>query len=135
MTRSALFDAATDELHAYLSSRLHTSSRSAMVVRRLLPDSNEITVDLSAHRTAEIDRFVLSCLADAPNTITASAGTLQLIMEDAEGVVVVDESLTAGVGDDSKCGVSDAGEPGEWTVTIVAMEFDGKATVSFNSVD
>lgn len=76
MLRSALFDEATDDLHAYLSSRLHTSSRSPMVVRRLLPDSNEITVDLSAHRTTNIDRFVLSCLADAPGTITASAGTL-----------------------------------------------------------
>ena len=76
MLQSALFDAATDELHAYLSSRLHTSSRSAMVVRRLLPDSNEITVDLSEHRTAEIDRFVLACRADAPGTIIVTAGTL-----------------------------------------------------------
>ena len=76
MLQSTRFDAATDELHTYLSSRLHTSSKSAMVVRRLLPDSNEITVDLSAHRTAEIDRFVLSCLPEAPGTITATAGTL-----------------------------------------------------------
>ena len=76
MLQEALFDAATDELHAYLSSRLHISSRPAMVVRRLRPDSNEIAVDLSAHRTPEIDRFVLSCLADAPGMITASAGTL-----------------------------------------------------------
>lgn len=75
-TQAALFDVATDELHAYLSSRLHTTSRSAMVVRRLLPNSNQITVDLSARPTADIDRFVLSCLPEAPDTITATAGTL-----------------------------------------------------------
>ena len=88
-----LFDLATEELHAYLSSWLHISDGLEMVVRRLRQDSNQIIVDLVApRRTAEIDRFVLAFLpyeegnSDAdgvnlrqrkmPITITARAGTL-----------------------------------------------------------
>jgi len=87
-----LFDAATEELHAYLAEQLHTSNPT-MVVRHLRQGSNDITIDLLAHhRTAEIDRFVLAYCCNAegnrahdgvnlrerssPRTITAIAGTL-----------------------------------------------------------
>lgn len=67
--------------------------------------------------------------------LTAASGTIDLVMEDADEVVVLDASLTAGVGDDSTCGLSDVGAAGTWTVTIVATDFDGDATISFNAFD
>ena len=75
-----LFDAATDELHAQLSAWAHAARPPRFVVRRLLPESNTITVDISKPRpaTTNADRFVVAYREDrAPATIiTATAGTL-----------------------------------------------------------
>lgn len=73
-----LFDAATDELHAQLSEWAHAARPSRFVVRRLLPESNTITVDIAKPRPADVDRFVVAYRADRPpvTTITAKAGTL-----------------------------------------------------------
>lgn len=87
-----LFDAATDELHAQLSSWAHGARPQRFIVRRLLPESNTITMDLVGARPAGIDRFVVAfgpredgnCETDGvnlrhrrlPTAITATAGTL-----------------------------------------------------------
>jgi len=87
-----LFDAATDDLHAQLSSWAHGARPQRFIVRRLLPESNTITMDLVGARPADIDRFVVAfrphedgnCDADGvnllqrrlPTAITATAGTL-----------------------------------------------------------
>lgn len=75
-----LFDAATDELHAQLSAWAHAARPSRFVVRRLLPESNTITVDIAKPRPAATtaDRFVVAVRADRiPATvITATVGTL-----------------------------------------------------------
>ena len=73
-----LFDAATDELHAKLSAWAHAARPSRFVVRRLLPESNTITVDIAKPRPANADRFVVAVREDRiPATvITATVGTL-----------------------------------------------------------
>ena len=77
-----LFAAATDELHDHLSAWAHHTQPSQFIVRRLLPGSNRITVDIVGSRpTSDIDRFVLAYRpheegGHSPVTITASAGTL-----------------------------------------------------------
>lgn len=61
-----LFDAATDELHAQLSAWAHAARPPRFVVRRLLPESNTITVDISKPRpaTTNADRFVVAYRED-----------------------------------------------------------------------
>jgi len=74
-----LFDAATDELHAQLSEWAHAARPARFVVRRLLPESNTITVDIAKPRpTTNADRFVVAVREDRiPATvITATVGTL-----------------------------------------------------------
>jgi len=75
---SPLFDAATDELHAQLSEWAHAARPSRFVVRRLLPESNTITVDIAKPWPANADRFVVAVREDRiPATvITATVGTL-----------------------------------------------------------
>ena len=71
-------DAATDELHAQLSAWAHAAQPPRFVVRRLLPESNTITVDIAKPRPANADRFVVAVREDRiPATvITATVGTL-----------------------------------------------------------
>ena len=73
------FDHVTDELHARLSEWAHhgTEAQSRIVVRRLLPGSNTITIDIATPRPANTDRFVVAYREDAlPTTIVATVGTL-----------------------------------------------------------
>ncbi len=73
------FDCVTDELHAQLSEWAHhgAEAQRRIVVRRLLPGSNTITIDISSPRPANVDRFVVAYRRDRlPATITATAGTL-----------------------------------------------------------
>ena len=71
-------DAATDELHAQLSAWAHAAQPPRFVVRRLLPESNTITVDISKPRPSVADRFVVAYREDRPpgTAITATVGTL-----------------------------------------------------------
>lgn len=65
--------------------------------------------------------------------ITAGVGgSFQLILKDAEGAVVLDQTLVKGQGDDSRSGVSQAGVPGEWTVQIVLTNFNGDGSFSIS---
>jgi hypothetical protein len=62
----------------------------------------------------------------------AKGGSFRLVMADADGNVVSDQTLTRGVGDDSKSGVSSQGTPGDWTITITLTEFAGDGSFSIN---
>ena len=72
-------DHVTDELHARLSKWAHhgAEAQSRVVVRRLLPGSNTITIDIAIPRPANTDRFVVAYRTDGlPTTIVATTGTL-----------------------------------------------------------
>lgn len=72
--------------------------------------------------------------ADWNMDITATnGGSFQLIIEDADGVVVLDRTLVAGQGEDSGSGVTQAGgTPGDWTVTINLTNFNGDGSFSLS---
>ena len=63
---------------------------------------------------------------------SARGGSFQLILQDAEGTVVLDRTITAGQGEDSRSGVSQAGVPGDWTVQIVLTNFNGDGSFSIS---
>ena len=63
---------------------------------------------------------------------STEGGSFQLIIEDASGNTVMDRTLTAGVGDDSADGVSEAGTPGDWTVRVVLTSFNGDGSFSLS---
>lgn len=68
--------------------------------------------------------------------ITASSsGSFNLMIEDAEGTTVLNETLTAGVGDDSKSGVTSSGVSGDWTITVTLTNFNGDGSFSLNPGD
>ncbi|MCX2744107.1 hypothetical protein OO013_09535 [Mangrovivirga sp. M17] len=62
----------------------------------------------------------------------AKGGSFNLTIQDAEGVEVLNETLVVGQGDDSRSGVSAAGTPGEWTVTITLIDFNGDGSFSIS---
>ncbi len=72
--------------------------------------------------------------ADYNADITATAsGKFQIIVADANGTVVLDRSLNGGSEPDSIDGVTDAGEPGNWTVTINLESFNGDGSYSLSA--
>ncbi|QCK17061.1 hypothetical protein DCC35_10985 [Mangrovivirga cuniculi] len=65
--------------------------------------------------------------------ITAvKGGSFNLTIQDADGVEVLNETLVVGQGDDSRSGVSASGTPGDWTVTVTLVEFNGDGSFSVN---
>ena len=65
--------------------------------------------------------------------ITAStSGIFQMIIKDANGVIVLDRSLNGSVPPDSFSGVTAAGAPGMWTVTINVSNFNGDGSFSLS---
>ena len=74
--------------------------------------------------------------ADYNADITAtSEGSFQMIVEDAEGMVVLDRSIQGGTEPDSIDGVTDAGASGIWTVTIRVTNFNGDGSFSMSEGD
>lgn len=72
--------------------------------------------------------------ADYNADITATAsGTFQIVVADANGAVVLDRSLNGGTEPDSIDGVTNAGEPGNWTVTITLTSFNGDGSYSLSA--
>jgi hypothetical protein len=53
-----------------------------------------------------------------------------MIVEDSEGNTVLDRSLNGAIEPDSFSGVTSAGEPGNWTVTINVTKFNGDGSVT-----
>jgi hypothetical protein len=69
--------------------------------------------------------------ADYNMDITSAAGgSFNLTIKDSDGKTVLNETLTAGVGEDSKSGVTSAGAAGEWTVTVTLTNFIGDGSFS-----
>ena len=62
----------------------------------------------------------------------ASEGTFQMIVEDSEGMVVLDRTLQGGSEPDTIGGVTNAGTPGIWTVTIRVINFKGDGSFSLS---
>ena len=67
-----LYDAVSD-LHHVLSEWAHTANPPEFVVRRLLTDRNDITVDIVGAPKRGLDRFVVRL---GKENLTAMAGTL-----------------------------------------------------------
>ncbi|REE05628.1 hypothetical protein [Marinoscillum furvescens] len=65
----------------------------------------------------------------------AQEGSFQLQITDADGKVVLNQTLTSGVGDDSKSGVSQSGTAGEWTVEVILKDFKGDGSFSISPGD
>ncbi|MEN8251286.1 MAG: hypothetical protein ABFS32_20310 [Bacteroidota bacterium] len=62
----------------------------------------------------------------------ATGGSFQVIIEDADGVEVLNETLTVGIGDDSKNVCSTSGTAGTWTVTVYLTNFNGDGSYSLS---
>ncbi|WP_411768310.1 hypothetical protein [Winogradskyella sp. A3E31] len=72
--------------------------------------------------------------ADYNADITATAtGTFNIVVTDSEGTVVLDRTLNGGTEPDSIDGVTQAGEPGNWTVTITITSFNGDGSYSLSA--
>ncbi|MBT8395158.1 MAG: hypothetical protein KJN66_09955 [Bacteroidia bacterium] len=72
--------------------------------------------------------------ADYNADITATApGIFNIIVADSEGTVVLDRTLNGGTEPDSIDGVTQAGEPGNWTVTITITSFNGDGSYSLSA--
>ncbi|TXC78817.1 hypothetical protein [Luteibaculum oceani] len=66
--------------------------------------------------------------------ITSSkGGTYTIVVLDADNNEVLNETLTAGVGDDSLTQCSAAGVPGEWKVTITLSKFNGDGSFTLSA--
>ena len=84
---ASLLAAATDELHDTLSEWAHAAQPPQFIVRRMLPGSSRIVVDIVGPKSRDIDRFVLSYhpaeAGTAPISISATAGTLTTTQREA----------------------------------------------------
>jgi len=71
--------------------------------------------------------------ADWNMDITSTVGgSFILMIEDSDGVTVLNQTLTAGQGDDSKSGVTSSGASGEWTITVTLTNFNGDGSFSLS---
>lgn len=66
--------------------------------------------------------------------ITTPTGSMQMIIEDADGAEVLNKTRSAG-GNDSFSGVTSAGTPGMWTVTLIFTDFNGDGSYSLSPGD
>ena len=74
--------------------------------------------------------------ADYNADITASTqGSFQMIVEDSEGMVVLDRMILGGAEPDTIGGVTQSGAPGIWTVTIRVTDFKGDGSFSMSEGD
>ena len=69
--------------------------------------------------------------ASANFDITTTSGSVQMIVEDDKGTVVLDETRSAG-GVDTYAGVSDEGTSGLWIVKIIITDFNGDGSYSLH---
>ncbi len=74
--------------------------------------------------------------ADYNADITATVnGIFQMVVKDANGTVVLNKTLNGGTEPDSIDGVTNAGTPGKWTVTITLTSFNGDGSYSLSAGD
>ena len=72
--------------------------------------------------------------ASANFDITTPTGSVQMIVKDDEGTVVLDKTRSAG-GNDTFSGVSESGVSGTWKVTLVLTDFNGDGSYSLHPGD
>lgn len=71
--------------------------------------------------------------ADWNMDITATVeGSLRLLIRDADGNTVLDQTLSASSPDDSGSGVTSSGTAGNWTVTVTVTNFNGDGSFSLS---
>jgi hypothetical protein len=63
---------------------------------------------------------------------TVAGGSFQLLIKDANGSIVLNNTLTKGVGDDSASGVTNTGPSGDWEVTVTLTNFNGDGSFSIS---
>lgn len=85
-------------------------------------------------RTVEWTNNLSTADYNADITSTAS-GVFLMIVTDSEGAVVLERSLNGNSGPDSFSGVTEAGEPGTWSVTITLTSFNGDGSYSLSEGD
>ncbi len=74
--------------------------------------------------------------ADYNADITAtSEGSFEMVVEDSEGVVVLERVILGGQEPDSIDGVTSSGTSGIWTVTIRLVNFNGDGSFSLSEGD
>ena len=74
--------------------------------------------------------------ADYNADITStSSGRFQFVVSDADGAVVLEKSINGGTEPDTIDGVTNAGTPGTWTVTITLNSFDGNGSFTLSAGD
>ena len=74
--------------------------------------------------------------ADYNADITSTAsGSFKIIVADSEGTVVLDRTLNGGTEPDTIGGITQAGQPGNWTVTITITSFNGDGSYSLSAGD
>lgn len=74
--------------------------------------------------------------ADYNADITLSSeGSFQMIVEDSEGMVVLDRTIEGGTEPDSFSGVTTPGVSGIWSVTIRVRNFNGDGSFSLSEGD
>ena len=62
----------------------------------------------------------------------ATGGSFQLVLKDANGLIVLDKTLNGGTEPDSYSGFSSQGEAGEWTIIVTLNEFMGDGSFSIS---
>jgi hypothetical protein len=86
----------------------------------------------NASRTINWSNNLTTADYNADITPTAT-GTFNIVIADSEGTVVLDRTLNGGTEPDSIDGVTQAGEPGNWTVTITVTSFNGDGSYSLSA--
>ncbi|MHA6278839.1 hypothetical protein ACXYMT_01540 [Salinimicrobium sp. CAU 1759] len=74
--------------------------------------------------------------ADYNADITATtSGVFRMVVKDSDGKTVLDRSLNGATEPDSFSGVTSAGSPGIWSVTITLTSFNGDGSFSLSEGD
>ena len=72
--------------------------------------------------------------ADVNFDITTPTGSVQMIINDCDGVEVLNQTRSAG-GNDTFSGVTDRGTPGTWLVSLILTDFNGDGSYSLSPGD
>lgn len=99
--------------------------------------NNDVSGDFTGNGGSG-DRIILwsnnNTTADYNADITSTTtGTFIMKVADSNGKVVLDRTLKGGVEPDSFAGVTNPGEPGNWTLTIILTSFNGDGSYSLSS--
>lgn len=76
-----------------------------------------------------------SSKAELNYDITTSGGSVTFVLKDAKGNEVLNETRSAGSGEDSFSGVSEEGKKGKWLVEITLTNFNGDGSYSLTPIN